>query len=131
MFDKMQENWRNKKIQQHLQDNKDVYIALGFGLMIGWIMKDLYGSFRIVNTNTVSPTISPTISPSIHIVTVADGRGHPGFGVRRVDTGQEWPKQILAAIEEGIDPVALSKHINGRTPHINEVVYERIPKIVA
>ena len=35
MFDKFKDDWRNKKIQKHVQDNRNAYIAGGSGLAVG------------------------------------------------------------------------------------------------
>ncbi len=45
-------------------------------------------------------------------------RGHRGNKVRHDQTGILYASQNLAAESLGLDPGALSKHLNGRSAHV-------------
>lgn len=60
------------------------------------------------------------IEPTINIVTVVhrDGRGHPGYIVQCLETGEIFLSQGDAANAAGVSPTTMGKHLNGHTDHI-------------
>lgn len=118
MFDKWKENWRNNKIQQHVQNNRNAYIAGGSGLAVGALGVLILTRAPMQITNNVAPVISPVFNNVVNNV------GHCTKIVQGLDDdGQLWPKigALAAEIaqEHGISydtaRTMVSKHLNGHS----------------
>ena len=60
------------------------------------------------------------------IVSQLERRGHPGWIVRCIETGEVFASQNRAAEVTGINPGRLSEHLNGKTPHDQGYTFERV-----
>jgi hypothetical protein len=63
-----------------------------------------------------------------NVVTVIerDGRGHPGYLVQCVETGQIFPSQDAAARSVGAYPSILSSHLQGKHPDVYGFHFKRM-----
>lgn len=79
-----------------------------------------------VLTNTAS--FSFACPQTINVTTVLDreGRGHPGWPVRNLDTQRVFFSQREAAEAFGITPGVLSGHLKGKFPDANGLHFERV-----
>ena len=63
-----------------------------------------------------------------NVVTVIEreGRGHPGYLVRCLETGRVFPSQDAAARSIGAYPSILSSHLQGKHSDVFGLHFERI-----
>lgn len=77
-------------------------------------------------TNTTSP-FSFGNKQSINIISVLESeRGHPGWPVRCIETGQKWLTQGAAAKDLGVSEGLMSGHVQGKIPDIFGLHIERM-----
>ena len=117
MFDKWKENWRTKKIQQHVQENRNTYIAGGSGLAVGAIGVLLLTRAPMQITNTVAPVISPIFNNTVN------NGGYMRKIVRCVETDELWPSLSKAAETAKVSIQRMSQHVNGHVDQVNGLHY--------
>ena len=94
--------------------------------------KPTYWAHRPVQsppTGHIGFTFSNTeIHDSFNVVNAfeREGRGHPGYLTRCLETKMTWPTQKAAAYAHGVHPNRMSDHLNGRLEHLNGNHFERI-----
>jgi hypothetical protein len=68
---------------------------------------------------------------TINIVSVIerDGRGHPGYLTKCIENGILFSTQGEAARSVGSNSTAMSRHLTGNLPHLNNHHFERISSI--
>lgn len=64
----------------------------------------------------------------VNVTTVLDreGRGHPGWPVRNIETKRNFLSQVEAAKYFDVSESVLSGHLNGKFPDVNGLHFERI-----
>jgi hypothetical protein len=128
---------RYEKIKQHIKEHKVVYsigitaiVTAGITLVImrsnglqgGPYVEGLRGgpeniaSFNFRNSQTINVTT----------VIDRDGRGHPGWPVRNLETKHIFLSQKEAAKAFDIPQSLMSGHINGKFPDIDGLHFERV-----
>lgn len=130
-------NPRWEKIKKHVKEHKIAYTNAATAVVftgITWaIMRSnvLRGGacesgLRGGPTNTASLVFRN--KQTINVTTVLDreGRGHPGWPVRNVETKQVYLTQGAAAKAAGVTESLMSAHINGKFPDIDGLHYERV-----
>jgi hypothetical protein len=123
-----------EKVKTHLRENKKVYIASGVGLAVGavsvfLVMRYKGGSAEIIN---MPRFWSPGDNNIMKVV--INALGDPGNVVQCVETGTIYASQGQAARELGLDAAAISKYLNGKSPHVRGnhfVVLGKAGKILA
>jgi len=63
---------------------------------------------------------------SIVTVIEREGRGHPGYLVRCIESGNVFTSQSKAANSMNIPEIVISKHLTGKFPDANGYHFERI-----
>ena len=130
MFEKGKQWWKDRKIQEHLENNKDLYKGLGVGIVSVLILKDvLHPGGRTAQIN-----VAPVIAPVFNNMPVFnnDNSSVVNFGgqmskiVKCKETGEIWEKMLLAAESEGVPKSLMSKHLNGHEDAINGKHFEII-----
>lgn len=116
MFDKWKENWRNNKIQQHVQNNRNAYIAGGSGLAVGALGVLILTRAPMQITNNVAPVIAPVFNNDNS--SAVNFAGHMTKIVQRESDLKTWPKVTEAAKEIGCSVPMLSKNLHDRSPHL-------------
>lgn len=124
-----------KAVKEHIVRNKAAYIFGGSGILVGagftlLIMRGRCAGIRgVPDTAENSVFVRPFnfLSPNT-IVTVIerDGRGHPGYIVRCIETGAIFPSQVQAAKEMNVPVTVLSAHLNGKFSEVDGLHFERI-----
>lgn len=134
------------KVKQHLKDNKKFYIGLGIGVCIAGITYAIMRGRHVrlpmqshllgTSTHAIPPTgnkgfifcESSFHKSTLNLVNVMEreGRGHPGYLTRCVETGLTYLTQTEAALANGIHPTRMSDHLNGRLSHVGGLHFERI-----
>lgn len=129
-----------QKLQAHWNEYRLFYIGTGVGLALAGIT---YGIVKHKNGKSTywahSPMESPptghigfifsdsTISDSTFVnVLERDGRGHPGYLTRCLETGLTYPSQKSAAAAFGFDKTHMSDHLHGRLENLGGYHFERI-----
>lgn len=136
-----------EKIKAHIKEHKEKYITVGVTAVISAgityiIMRGRYATLHggvepILHggigggSDTVAIRPLSFFSHQINnIVTVVerDGRGHPGYRIRRLEDLREWDTQGLTAIDINTSPSRLSSHLTKGIPEsIDNFHYERVP----
>lgn len=131
MFEKQRESLEAsknyQKVKGHLQRHKEAYVtgagcmAIGLAVGKGPELKQVVDSFKIqyktVTTNVVTANLTR--------------RGHPGYIVKCVETGEMFASQNRAAEAfRSVTPANLSQHLNGRMSHAGGMHFERIGEAI-
>lgn len=111
-----------EKAREHIRANKNAYIAGSVGVVVGGVSVLITKGRTGDIVNTVAPVISPVFNN--------DNSSSVNFGgyatkcVKCLETGDVWETVKEAASDAGSDPSWMSKHLNGRTKHINGKHYK-------
>jgi hypothetical protein len=126
---------RIEKIKQHIRDNREIYIAAGAGLVAGAGITLLITRGRHAGIQGVPGTAENSVfvrpfnflSPNT-ILTVfeREGRGHPGYIIQCLETGETFPSQVQAANVMNIPETLLSAHLRGKFPDVDGLHFERL-----
>jgi hypothetical protein len=106
------------RIKTHLGEHKGVYItaavATGVGVAVGLGLanKDAIRILVIGNNNTV--------------VAVLERRGHPGYLVRCLETGEVYSSINRAAKACSVNAGNLCRHLNGHLDHVKGLHFEKL-----
>ena len=118
-LDKMKETIRNNW--------KPLVVGVGIAGITCFIMR---GRYEACIERAYGPivTVRPLSFFSKQFVTVVlrDGRGHPGYVVKCLETGSIYLSQAEAAKAMGFTPSTLSQHLNGMRSHIHGFHLERV-----
>lgn len=116
------------KIIVHLKRNKWKYIVGVLLIIIGFL---IFYILRIrPSTTIINNLISTTNSPNA-VITFLERRGHPGFVVKCLETGEVFASQNRCASLLGINPADLSKHLRGLKVHAGGLHFERLGEAVS
>lgn len=117
---------RKERIVQHLKEHKTTYIFGAVGVVAGVAVgvslrspKTPEINVPIVNNNT--PSMSNTVNNVVNNM-----GGYSTKLVECLETGQVWKSVKDAAEAVGVSASTMSKHLNGRTDHIDGLVYSII-----
>jgi len=123
------------KITSHIERHKGEYcvgIVAGITcyIMRGRIVALGYAGangLETADTLVTNRSLFSFFSPhDIKTVIVREGRGHPGYLIRNVNTNQYFPSQRAAAKFLGIDEMTVSRHLNGKLSHVVGNRLERV-----
>lgn len=131
---------RIKKIKNHIEDYRFTYSWVGITSIVTAgitcaIMKGRYeglGNAGPYESKTIDTLVTMRpfsfLSQQHNIVEVIarGGRGHPGYIVHSIDTGEFFASQREAASIFGIAQNVMSKHLNGKLEHANGYHFERV-----
>lgn len=117
MFDKFKDDWRNKKIQKHVQDNRNAYIAGGTGLAVGALGVLLLTRAPLQINNNVTPVIAPVFNNTVN------NGGHMRKIIRCIETDEMWPTVTKSAEATGNTLNRMSQHLNGHREDLNGLHY--------
>ena len=131
---------RLDRLKEHFRKNKVIYscgltafgvAGITYTLMRGRhasVQRVLDGSDLLSESITVRPLSFFTNRNTNNIVNVIEreGRGHPGYLVRCIETGEGWISQIKAADAANTYPSVMSGHLTGKIPDVHGLHYERI-----
>lgn len=120
------------KIKQHFKDNKAVYISTAIcvaGITV-LIMRETRATElqRGTASARVGFSFFSTVNNQNHVVNVLEreGRGHPGYITKCLETLVEYKNQGLAAKHYGVSDAVMSGHLNGKLPDVNGFHFERV-----
>lgn len=128
-------NERIEKIKEHFRENKAIYISGGLGIIAGAgftciIMRGRHAGIQGVPDGRDTVTMRPFnfLSPINNVTTVIEreGRGHPGYIVRCIETGEYFLSQNEAAKKIGTYPSLISGHLQGKFPDVDGFHFERL-----
>lgn len=104
-----------QKAKQHVQDNRNSYLAGAGGLAVGALGVLLLTRSPLQINNTVAPVISPVFT------NVVNNGGYTRKIVRCVETGEMWLSVTESALAQGVAIPRMSQHLNGHREQINNL----------
>jgi hypothetical protein len=127
------------KIKNHFVRNAPLYLV-GFAGFSCLMMRGRYPGIQRVPESGVRGALDGptkvTVTPlsffsnrmTNNIITVIerDGRGHPGYLVRCLETNEIFPSQKEAARTMGVYPSLISGHLRGKLPDVDGQHFERV-----
>lgn len=127
-------NERLEKIKTHVIEHKTAYISVAVGVVSAGftylIMRGRHAGMQSVPDGPAKVTMRPFLlfSSKNNIVTVVEqeGRGHPGYVVRCLETGLTYSTQGEAARAYNVSPSMISSHINRKIDNVNGLHFERV-----
>lgn len=131
-----------EKVKKHLEDNKDVYILIAIGVSAAAfttiIMRERIPLFNSAPENSTEFNIRPltflsrNVDQSTHIVNVVEreGRGHPGYIIRCLETKELFPSQTKTAEVFGGNSTSLTGHLQGKFPDFCGYHFERVGVLI-
>lgn len=134
------------KIKAHFVEHKELYIGLGIGVGVAGITAIIVRGrhAEVQRVSDEDPSVKrvivrplnilsnrPATTSSVVTVIERDGRGHPGYITRNLETNRYFPSQTKAAEEFDIPLSVMSDHIRGKFEDANGLHFERIviPKL--
>lgn len=114
---------------------KIIYSCLATGLVFAgiaaFIMRGRYTVLQSGADGHSRVTVRPFSFFSKQIVSVVnvierEGRGHPGYITRCLETMEDFITQGDAARSAGVDDNTMSRHIRGMIPDIKGLHYQRV-----
>lgn len=119
---------RIQRIKNHLIENQTVYIVGASCLVVG-----AAGAAVVLHSPTdmnVSNKIQQILSwkPTATLEVYIEALGDPGNIIQDTTTGTIYASQGQAARELGLKAPAISKHLNGHTPHVQGHIFEKLGK---
>jgi hypothetical protein len=115
-----------EKIKIHFKENKTVYLTsascLAIGVTIGVLLKNR-------PQITIAPVIAPVITASPVFNNNPNNVNFGGYAhklVKCLETGEIWETVTETAKTAGVTASAMSRHLNGHKPHIDDFHYEII-----
>jgi len=136
-------NERLEKIKNHVKKHKVAYSCVATGVVVTGIttliVRGRYvslGNAGLNGSNTAdsSVTMRPFIfnlmaKQSGNVITTIEreGRGHPGYVTRCLETLVDYTSQADAARWAGVSPGVMSKHIAGLLPNAGGYHFEHVP----
>lgn len=125
-----------KNVKSHFERHKVAY-SLGAGVAIAGITCLIMRGSRLRGGLGISglrggPSNTASLifknKQTINVVTVLDreGRGHPGWPVRNLETKRIFFSQKEAADAIGVTESLMSAHVQGKFPDIDGLHFERV-----
>ena len=117
-----------EKVRAHIERNKNRYYA-GSIVVVAGITCYIMRGRTVVGSAASEVNIRPlAFFSKQNVVTVIEreGRGHPGYLVKCLETGDIFRTQGDAARTLGVDKSTMSRHIQGIYPNVNDLHFERI-----
>jgi len=137
MFERIKNRIKKEEIKSHFKKHQTAYACAATAVVVAGITAIMMrssaarGGTRVEGArggpvNTASLTFSN--KQTINVTTVLDreGRGHPGWPVRNLETKRIFFSQREAALAFDIPEGVLSGHINGRFPDVDGLHFERV-----
>lgn len=124
---------RLDKIKQHVKDNKVTYIVgvscVAAGAAVGGVIVYLkLNGVSVDSSVDVSQVIAYKSPVTVNNTTIVElvRRGHPGFRVRNVETGEEFASIKRAAEMFGISATTLRRHLAGLVESVDGLKFENL-----
>lgn len=115
------------KVKQHFKDNGKIYLIGASCAILGAVATIVVSYSKAeASVDVVNQGIFYKSPVTNNIITVLERRGHPGNVIRCIETGEVFASQGRTASLLDIDPSALSKHLRGKSPHVNGLTFENL-----
>lgn len=126
-----------QSVKNHILEHKVVYCSLGSGVLFAGITVLIMRSVAVqggASENDAQGGLINTASlifrnqQTINVTTVLDrdGRGHPGWPVRNLETKRVFFSQKEAADAFGVPEGLISGHIKGKFENVDGLHFERV-----
>lgn len=114
-------------IKKHIKDNKTAYISAGTGAVGVAAGVAMAGGNQKVIVDAFNFTLLKWHSPTTNVVTtVLERRGHPGFIIKCIETGEIFASQNRAAEALGVSATAIARVLKGVNPHASGYTFEKL-----
>jgi hypothetical protein len=119
-------------VVQHVKDHKELYTGVVVGVVIGGVtvyLANLNSGTAEASANVKNNVIGnwkPEVHNNTTIIQELVRRGHPGFRIRNVETGEEFASIKRAADMYGIGRRTLQRHLDGSLPSAGGHVFENL-----
>jgi hypothetical protein len=114
------------RVREHVERNKKVYSVGGVCLLIGAAGGLVLASRQGAVNNKITQVLS--YKPEATLEVFIEALGDPGNIIQETSTGTIYASQGQAARELGLSPAAISKHLNGASPHVNGHTFTKLGK---
>jgi hypothetical protein len=119
------------KVKKHFVDNKKFYIGVGVGAAVATTVTVLIMNGRVPTEEGSIKIINKIVGDHNSITTYLVRRGHPGFLIKCVETGEVFASQNRAAQVMGVSAQAIARHLKGENPHAGGFTFENLGEAVA
>jgi len=122
------------KVKQHFKRNSKLYLGIGIGVgvtLIGGAIFAKTPSGQAAIKNVVAMNWKPTVNNTLVYTEGLERRGHPGYIVKCIETGEVFASQQRASDLLNLNPSDLSKHLNGESNHVKGLTFERLGEATA
>jgi hypothetical protein len=123
-IEQMKEDAKFKKIRTHIEKNKNTYMGVAGGFIIGGVVfhhtpqvKSVVDAYKLQINSPTTNAVS---------VIAANRQGPPSWVTRNKTTGDTRQSQRAMARHDGVSETDLSKHLNGQRDNVSGMEYERI-----
>jgi|KBSMisStaDraftv2_1062788.scaffolds.fasta_scaffold27891_6 hypothetical protein len=116
------------QVKAHISRNRERYIT-GSVVVVAGITCYIVRGRTVAGFAASEVNIRPfAFFSKQNVVTVIEreGRGHPGYLVKCLETGDIFRTQGDAARALGVDGKTMTRHILGDLPHVNDLHFERL-----
>lgn len=124
-------------VKEHFKRHKTTYLVAGTAVTVAGITYLIMrgtGAQRVpgvegaqrVPANTASFIFKNKQTVNVTTVLEREGRGHPGWPVKNLETKHVFLSQNAAAEAFDINPGVLSGHLTGKFPDANGLHFERV-----
>ena len=128
---------RLERVKNHVKENKAAYIVGAAGVAVGAAVGGtlVYLKMQGVNVDSSVSVMqgvafkSPVTVNNTTIVELVR-RGHPGFRIQNVETGEEFASVRRVAELFGISRTTLMRHLDGSLPDAGGQVFQKIGEMV-
>lgn len=110
---------RTEKIKNHLRENKKTYIACGGTAILAVLATLIATRDGDVTLSKFNVKQTGVVNNNTNLEVYIEALGDPGNIVQDLASGTVYASQGQAAKELGTTPVAVSRHLNGHTDHVN------------
>lgn len=116
-----------ERIKTHVKEHRVAYIAATAGFVVGVAVTVIVLKNSNVPRVEVDKLNFKWKSPTTNDLTVTfEARGHLGNPILCRETGALFASQNHAAATMGLDKGAISKHLSGKSPHVNGFTFEKL-----
>lgn len=120
------------RIKKHLKDHKEAYIVGGVMLIAGVVIGVVFKSSpTAVQKANIQGLVNWKPVQTLEQTTVLVRRGHPGYIVKCLETGELFASQRRASDLLNLNLSDLSKHLNGGLESVKGLHFERLGEAAA
>lgn len=122
------------EIEEHFKRNKQFYIGLGVGILVGTVATGAYFLFRenaiatkfMIDSQKLLELNYKTTKNYVTTIVKIDAPGNSGNVIKDLSTGAIYPSQNAAAKALGVDGQTLSRYMSGKLDNVKGHTFEKL-----